>query len=84
MDTDVNSHADETVMESYVNIPLDGLLSRFLLVSNVLFPPGCVDPFHTNFKQYIPLAAKDLSISLGSKNPYTPLNTCKCSTETLL
>ena len=30
---------------------------------------GCVNPFYTNVKQYIPLAAKDLSISLGSKNP---------------
>ena len=36
MDTDINFHADETIMESYPNIPLDNL-SRFLLVSNVLF-----------------------------------------------
>ena len=79
MDTDVNSHVDETVMESQVYIPLDDM-SRFLLVSNVYFPPRCVNPFHTNFKQYIPLAAKDLSISLGSKNPNTLLNTCKCFT----
>ena len=28
-----------------------------------------MNPFHTNFKHYFPLAAKDLSISLGSKNP---------------
>ena len=80
--TDVNSLAYKTVMESYANIPL-GDLSRFLLVSNVL-SPRCVNPFHTNFKHYIPLAAKDLSISLGSKNPNIPLNTCKCSTKTLL
>ena len=80
MDTDINSHADETVMESYPNIPLDDV-SRF---SNVLFPPGCVTPFHTNFKDYIPLAVKDLSISLGSKNPNIPLNTCKCSTDIAL
>ena len=37
MDTDINSHADETAMESYASISLDDL-SRFLLVSNVLFP----------------------------------------------
>ena len=37
MDTDIISHADETVVESYANIPLDDL-NRFLLVSNVLFP----------------------------------------------
>ena len=74
IDTDVNSHAYETVMESYANIPLDDK-SHFLLVSNVLFPPGCVNPFHTNFKQYIPLAAKDLSVSLGSKNQNIPLIT---------
>ena len=37
MDTDINSHADETTMESYASISLDDL-SRFLLVSNVLFP----------------------------------------------
>ena len=59
-------------------------MSRFLLVSNVYFSPGCVNPFHTNFKQYIPLAAKDLSISFGSKNPNISLNTCTCSIETLL
>ena len=75
MDTDINSHADETVTESYVNILLDDL-SRFLLVSNVN-PPGCMNPFHTNFKHYIPLAAKDLSISLSSKNSNIPPNVCK-------
>ena len=37
MDADINSHADETVMESYANIPLDDL-SRFLVVSNVISP----------------------------------------------
>ena len=63
-------------MESYVNIPLDDV-SRFLLVSNVLFPPGRVNQFHTNFKQFVPVAAKDLRISLGPKNLNTPLNTCK-------
>ena len=78
MDTDINLHADETVIESYANIPLDDL-SRFLLVSNV-YSPRCVNPFHTSFKHYIPLAAKDLSISLGSKNSNIPLNVCKCST----
>ena len=31
-----------------------------------------MNPFHTNFKHYIPLAAKD---------PNIPLNVCKCSTE---
>ena len=40
-----------------------------------------MDLFHTNFKQYIPLAAKDLSISLYSKNSNIPLNVCKCSAE---
>ena len=29
----------------------------------------------------IPLASKDLSISLGSKTPNIPLNVCKCYTE---
>ena len=37
MDTNINSQADETVMESYAKIPLDDV-SRFLLVSNVSFP----------------------------------------------
>ena len=41
-----------------------------------------MNPYHTNFKQYIPLATKDLSISLGSKNPNIPLNSCNYSTET--
>ena len=76
-----NNNTDEKVMESYSNIPLDDI-SHFL-VSNVLFRRG-TNPFHTNFKQYTPLAAKDLSISLGSNSPNIPLNTCKCSTETLL
>ena len=67
------------VMESYSNIPLDDL-SRFLIVSNVLFP-RVREPFYTNFKQYISLAAKNLSISVGSKSPNIPLNFCKCSTE---
>ena len=49
--------------------------------SQTFYFPGCVNPFHTNFKHYIPLAAKDLSISLGSKSPNIPLNVCKCSTE---
>ena len=66
-------------MELYANIPLDDL-SRFLLVSNV-YPPESVNLFHTNYKHYIPLAAKDLNIFLGSKNPNIPLNVCKCSTE---
>ena len=48
---------------------------RFLLVSFFFFPPGFVNPYHTSFKQYIPLGTKDLNI---------PLNTCICSTETLL
>ena len=55
-------------------------LSRFLLVSNIS-PPGRVNPIHTNFKYYTPLAAKNLSISLGLKNPNILLNICKCSTE---
>ena len=80
MDTDINSHADETVMESYANIPLNDL-SRFLLVSNVFIPPGCVNPFHIKFKHYIPLAAENLSISLGSKNSNIPFDVCKCSTK---
>ena len=79
MNTDINSYGDEMVMESHANMSLDDF-SRFLLVSNVS-SPGCVNPFHTNFKHYIPLAAKDLSISLGSKNPNISLNVCKCSTE---
>ena len=37
IDTDVNSLAYETVMESYANIPVNDL-SRFLFVSNVVFP----------------------------------------------
>ena len=40
-----------------------------------------MNPFHNIFKQYIPLAARDLSISFVSKNPNIPLNVCKCSTE---
>ena len=40
-----------------------------------------MNPFHINFKHYVPVATKDLSISLGSKNPNIPLNVCKCSTE---
>ena len=58
-------------MESYLNIPLEDI-SRSLLVSNVLFPPGCVNMFHTNFEQYIPPTAKDLCISIGSKKPNVP------------
>ena len=37
MDTDINSHADETFMESYQKIPPDDL-SRFLLASNIILP----------------------------------------------
>ena len=45
IDTDVNSLAYETVMESYANIPVDDL-SRFLLVSNVVFPQVCEPVSH--------------------------------------
>ena len=52
MDTDINSHADETVIKSYANIPLDDL-SRFLLVST-LYSHGCVNPFHTKSQTTYP------------------------------
>ena len=40
-----------------------------------------MNSFHNNFKRFIPLAAKDLSISLSLKHSNIPLNVCKCSTE---
>ena len=52
MDTDINSHTDETVMESYAKISLDDL-SRFLLVSNVLFPRVC-EPVSHKFQTIYP------------------------------
>ena len=72
--------------KAYFSMRTSPSITFAVLVSLKRFipPPGCVNPSHTNFKRYIPLAAKDLSISLGSNNPNIPLNTCKCSTETLL
>ena len=31
-----------------------------------------MNPYHTNFKQYIPLATKDISISLGDEFKHSP------------
>ena len=35
MDTDINSHVDEKVMESYANIPLDGLKQYVRKIRNL-------------------------------------------------